>query len=114
MRPPSSGAPMNPTVEMICACHEPHPFGSGVDQPRKISSRDNAKTARTAPHSDQASRAAVRGLILLTTPPLWEGSRFSVLAAIPRCLWFVAPYYAATVSQALRQPLRGRSSEKIL
>jgi hypothetical protein len=55
MSPPSTDAPMNPTVVMICPCHETHPLGSGVDQPRKTSNRENAKSATAAAHTDQAS-----------------------------------------------------------
>jgi hypothetical protein len=87
---------MNPTVEMICPCHGTHPFGSGVDQPRKISSKDNANSARAAAHSVQASQAAVRAPI----PPM--------RCPRPCCLdpSVTTPLYRTTVSRALRQPLR--------
>jgi hypothetical protein len=89
------GAPMLPTVTMTWSRHGGHPFGSGVDQPRKNTSRDNAMSARHKAHSDQASQAAVRLLI----PPIPRPSRFD--PSVTTIL------YDTTVSQALRQTLRG-------
>jgi hypothetical protein len=49
----------NPAAEMVCACQETHPGGSGVGQTRKVSTKDNAKSKRIMVHSDQASHVAV-------------------------------------------------------
>jgi hypothetical protein len=47
---------MNPTVTMICPDHGTHPFGSGVDQPRKTNASDKLKSKRAVAHTDQASQ----------------------------------------------------------
>jgi hypothetical protein len=48
---------------MICPCHETHPFGSGVDQPRMTNSSDKPKSVRAVAHTNQASHVAARAFI---------------------------------------------------
>src|SRR5215203_6710702 len=63
MRPPSIGAPMYPAVSIAYPRHMYQPFGSGVAQPRRITTNENAMTNRLTAHTDQASQAAARGVI---------------------------------------------------
>src|SRR5687768_9750546 len=95
MSPPSNGAPRAGTMSLAMYAHGYHPGGRGVDQPRKISTSPSAMINRLAAHTDQATQAAVRRLI----PPT---PRCSSLAP---CV--TAPLYSTTVSQGLRNALRG-------
>src|SRR5918997_6726670 len=101
MIPPSSGAPIAGTMSLAIYVHGYHPGGSGVDQPRKISSSPSAMIKRLAAHTDQATQLAVRRLI----PP------------IPRCSSLApsvtAPLYSTTVSQTLGQPVRSRGEKEL-
>src|SRR5215207_7456182 len=93
---------MYPTVSIAYPCHRYQPLGSGVDQPTKITSRENARSNRLTAHSDQASQAEARVPIL----------------PIPRPCSFApsvtTPLYSTTVFQALRQPLRSRAVNELL
>src|SRR5215210_9150322 len=66
MRLPSMGAPMEPTSQMAWSRQGLHPPGSGVDQPRTMSTRANAISSRLTEHTDQTAQAAARRLI----PPI--------------------------------------------
>src|SRR5919112_2788425 len=70
------------------------PGGRGTSTVKKSSKRASAMSATHTTHSDQATNAAVRGLIQLTP-------RFCSLAP-----YITTPLYSTTVSQALRQTLR--------
>src|SRR5918994_5434220 len=71
MRPPRTGAPRTPTKETAWSGHEVHPLGSGVDQPRTISTRAKPTSNRHTAHTDQATQAAVRWLILPIPRSCW-------------------------------------------
>src|SRR5918995_1078154 len=98
MSPPRMGAPILPTVSMEKEDHGGHPFGSGVDQPRKTTTRDNAVRTRHKAHSDQASQAAARGVILpisrcrsfvlsVTTPTLQHCCLLSITTSVTRIVF---------------------------
>src|SRR5215207_3349753 len=95
MSPPSKGAPTYATRERAWSRHGLHPLGSGVDQPKTISTRVNAMSNRLTAHTDQASHAAARVLIPPTSLPC------------PLAPSVTAPLYSTTVSKALRSALRG-------
>jgi putative ATPase len=59
------GAPTIPTRETVRSRHGVAPCGSGVDQPRRISSSDDARTNRVRAHSDHANRVRERSVIIL-------------------------------------------------
>src|SRR5215216_634217 len=64
--PPTMGTPMNPTTVMACSCHDPQSSGNCIDQPRKISTSDNANINRFTAHTDHATQVAARSLF----PPI--------------------------------------------
>src|SRR5215211_3639331 len=65
MRPPRMGAPTIPTRERVRSRHGVAPCGSGVDQPRSISTSDDARINMVKAQSDHASRVSERSLITL-------------------------------------------------
>src|SRR5215216_3711510 len=97
MSPPRMGAPTYATRERAWSRHGLQPLGSGVDQPKTISSRENAMINRLTAHTDQASHEAARELI----PPTPRSC--SLVPSV------TTPLYRTIVAQALRQPLRESS-----
>src|SRR5215212_5375478 len=75
--------------------------GRGTSPVRKSSERASPMSATQTAHNDLANQAAVRPLILPTP-------RSSSLAPSA-----TTPLYSTTVSQALRQPLRGKGLNNI-
>src|SRR5215213_4268969 len=88
-----------PTVASITTValpsHQSKMWVPGWERIRARRRRPSAVSATESAHSDQASQEAVRGVI----PPIPLPCSF-----VP-CV--TAPLYSTTVSQTLRQPLRG-------
>src|SRR5215213_11576053 len=95
IRPPRIGAPTIPATETAWSRHGVAPGGSGVDQPKTMSSRENAMSNRHKAHSDQASQVVARRLI----PPTPRSRSFVPVVT--------TPLYSTTVSRTLRLTLRG-------